>query len=191
MKVGLYFGSFNPIHIGHLAIANYIVEYSNLDEVWLVVSPQNPLKQKKSLLNEFDRYKMVELALDNNEKIKPTDIEFHMPKPSFTIDTLTYLHDRHPKNKFAIILGTDNFESFHKWKNYQEILNKYDLYVYPRPGYDLGEYENHKSITQVNAPVMEISSSFIRKSIQDNKDMRFFLPPKVYKYINDNYFYTD
>lgn len=191
MKVGLYFGSFNPIHIGHLAIANYISEFSDLDEIWLVVSPQNPLKKKKSLLNEFDRYKMVELALNNNNKIKPTDIEFHMPKPSFTIDTLTYLSDRNPTYKFAIILGTDNFDSFHKWKNYEEILNKYELYVYPRPGYDLGEYENHESITQVNAPVMEISSSFIREAIQDDKNIEFFLPNKVYEYIHKMQFYKN
>lgn len=183
MKTGLFFGSFNPIHIGHLAIANYMVEYSDLDEIWLVISPQNPLKKKKTLLNEYDRFKMVELALKDDFKIKPTDIEFNLPKPSYTIDTLTYLSERNPKHDFVLIVGTDNFQSFHKWKNYEQILKQYKLYVYPRPGYELGEYENHKSLSLINAPLMEISSSFIRESIKNNKDMRYFLPEEVYKYI--------
>lgn len=191
MKVGLFFGSFNPIHIGHLAIANYFTEYSDLDEFWLVLSPQNPLKKKKSLLNEYDRYKMVEIALKNDEKIKPTDIEFRLPKPSYTIDTLTYLSERNPNNEFVLIVGADNFESFHKWKNYEEILNQYQIYVYPRPNYDLGEYKNHPSIKQINAPIMEISSSFIRKSIKEDKNVRFFLPNEVYNFIIDNNFYKD
>ncbi len=183
MKTGLFFGSFNPIHIGHLAIANYMVEYSDLDEIWLVISPQNPLKKKKTLLNEYDRLKMVELALKDDFKIKPTDIEYSLPKPSYTIDTLTYLSERNPKHDFVLIVGTDNFQSFHKWKNYEQILKQYKLYVYPRPGYELGEYENHKSLSLINAPLMEISSSFIRESIKNNKDMRYFLPEEVYKYI--------
>jgi nicotinate-nucleotide adenylyltransferase len=183
MKIGLFFGSFNPIHIGHLAIANYIVEYSDLDEIWLVVSPQNPLKKKKTLLNEYDRLKMVELALKDDFQIKPTDIEFRLPKPSYTIDTLTYLSERNPKHDFVLIAGTDNFQSFHKWKNYEQILKQYKLYVYPRPGYELGEYKNHTSLSLINAPLMEISSSFIRESIKDNKDIRYFLPVEVYNYI--------
>jgi nicotinate-nucleotide adenylyltransferase len=191
MKIGLFFGSFNPIHIGHLAIANYIKEFSDLDELWLIVSPQNPLKKKKTLLDEYERLKMVELALSNQDKIKASDIEFRLPKPSFTIDTLTYLNEKFPKNEFAIILGTDNFESFHKWKNNEEILKQYKLYVYPRPGYDLGDYKNHPSIKQIDAPIMEISSSFIRKSIQEGKDIRYFLPEKVYQYINEMFFYRN
>jgi nicotinate-nucleotide adenylyltransferase len=183
MKIGLFFGSFNPIHIGHLAIANYMVEYSDLDEIWLVISPQNPLKKKKTLLNEYDRLKMVELALKDDFKIKPTDIEFRLPKPSYTIDTLTYLSERNPKHDFVLIVGTDNFQSFHKWKNYEQILKQYKLYVYPRPGYELGEYENHKSLSLINAPLIEISSSFIRESIKNNKDIKYFLPEEVYKYI--------
>ena len=183
MKIGLFFGSFNPIHIGHLAIANYIVEYSDLDEIWLIISPQNPLKKKKTLLNEYERFKMVELALKNDFKIKPIDIEFRLPKPSYTIDTLTYLSERNPKHDFVLIVGTDNFQSFNKWKNYEQILKQYKLYVYPRPGYELGEYENHKSLSLINAPLIEISSSFIRESIKNNKDIRYFLPEEVYKYI--------
>jgi len=183
MKVGLYFGSFNPIHIGHLAIANYMLEYSDLDEIWLVISPQNPLKKKNSLLNEFDRYKMVELALEDTERIKPCDIEYRMPKPSYTIDTLTYLKERNPSYSFVLIAGTDNFKSFHKWKNYEEILDQYQLYIYPRPGSDLGDYKGHRSIKLINAPLMEISSSFIRDALKNNKDIPYFLPNKVYNYI--------
>jgi nicotinate-nucleotide adenylyltransferase len=189
MKTGLFFGSFNPIHIGHLAIANYMLEFSDLDEIWFVVSPQNPLKNKKTLLNEYDRFKMVELSLEGSQNIKPVDIEFSLPKPSYTIDTLTYLSERNPRHEFVLIAGTDNFQSFHKWKNYEEILNQYMLYIYPRPNYDLGEYENHKSIKQINAPLMEISSSFIRNSIKEEKDIRYFLPAKVYEYIQQMHFY--
>lgn len=191
MKVGLYFGSFNPIHIGHLAIANYMVEFSDLDELWMVISPQNPLKKKKTLLDEFERYRLVELALNDDQKIKPADIEFRLPKPSYTIDTLTYLSEKYPKNEFVLIAGTDNFSSFHKWKNYEEILKQYKLYIYPRPGYGLGEFENHKSIELINAPLMEISSSFIRNSIKDGKDVRYFLPKEVYDYIDKMHLYKE
>ena len=191
MKTGLFFGSFNPIHIGHLAIANYMVEYSDLDELWLVVSPQNPLKKKKTLLDEYDRYQMVELALKNDHKIKPSDIEFRLPKPSYTIDTLTYLSEQHPKNEFVLILGADNLASFRKWKNYEVILKQYKLYVYPRPNYDLGEFKNHSSIKIINAPMMEISSSFIRNSIKEGKDIRYFLPNTVYEYIRKMHFYKN
>jgi nicotinate-nucleotide adenylyltransferase len=191
MKVGLFFGSFNPIHIGHLAIANYMVEYSDLDEIWLIISPQNPLKKKKTLLNEFDRYKMVELAVGDDIRIKPSNIEFSMPKPSFTIDTLTYLSEKNPNHQFVLIAGTDNFDSFHKWKNYEEILKNYTLYIYPRPGFTLGKYENHESISLINAPLMEISSSFIRNAIKEKKDIRYFVPDKVYDYILKMNLYTN
>ncbi|MCK5169332.1 MAG: nicotinate-nucleotide adenylyltransferase, partial [Bacteroidales bacterium] len=156
---------------------------SDLDEIWLIISPQNPLKKKKTLLNEYDRFEMVELALKDDLRIKPTDIEFSLPKPSYTIDTLTYLSERNPKHDFVLIVGTDNFQSFHKWKNYEQILKQYKLYVYPRPGYELGEYEDHKNLSLINAPLMEISSSFIRESIKNNKDIRYFLPVEVYNYI--------
>lgn len=191
MKVGLFFGSFNPIHIGHLAIANYMVEFSDLDEIWLIISPHNPLKKKKTLLNEFDRYKMVELAVGDDIRIKPSNIEFSMPKPSFTIDTLTYLSEKNPNHQFVLIAGTDNFQSFHKWKNYEEILKNYKLYIYPRPGFNLGKYENHESISLINAPQMEISSSFIRNAIKEKKDIRYFVPDKVYDYILKMNLYTN
>jgi len=183
MKVGLFFGSFNPIHIGHLVIANYMIEYSDLNEIWLVISPHNPLKKKKTLLNEYDRLKMVELALGKDLHIKPADVEFHMPKPSYTIDTLTYLTEKNSHHEFVLIAGTDNFQSFHKWKNYETLLSNYNLYIYPRPGYTLGEYKNHPNIKTVNAPLMEISSSFIRSAVKENKDIRYFLPGEVYDYI--------
>ena len=191
MKIGLFFGSFNPIHIGHLAIANYMIEYSEMDEIWMIISPQNPLKNKKSLLNEYERLKMVELALDDHPKIKANNIEFKLPKPSYTIDTLTYLNEKYSNKEFGIIMGTDNISSFKKWKNYEEILNNYKLYVYPRQGYSLGEFENHKKIIQVSAPQMEISSSFIRQAIKDKKDIRYFLPMYVFNYILDMHLYEN
>jgi len=183
VKAGLFFGSYNPIHIGHLAIANYMLEYSDLDELWLVISPQNPLKKKKTLLNEYDRFHMAELALEGNDKIKPSDIEFRLPKPSYTIDTLSYLKEKNPATDFVLIMGADNIESFEKWKNYETILKYYQLYVYPRPGYDLGKYYEHPGVKLINAPLMEISSSFIRDAIKQGKDVRYFLPEKVYDYI--------
>ncbi len=189
MKIGLYFGSFNPIHIGHLAIANYMVEFSDLDEIWLVVSPQNPLKKKNSLLNEFDRFDMVELALKDDLRIKPSDIEFNLPKPSYTIDTLTYLSEKNPKYNFNLIVGADSLQSFHKWKNYEKILKHYKLYVYPRPNCNIDEFKDHEKVSVINAPLMEVSSSFIRKSIKENKNIRHFLPAEVYKYIEKMNFY--
>jgi len=189
MKIGLFFGSFNPIHIGHLAIANYMIEFTDLSEIWLIVSPQNPFKSKESLVNEYERIKMVELAVGNEYKIKPSDIEFRLPKPSYTIDTLTYLTEKHPTKEFVILIGSDNLDFFHKWKNYEQILDQYKLYVYPRPGYGLGVYENHKNVQLVQAPQMEISSSFIRQAFKEGKDIRFFLHQPVYDYIVQMHFY--
>ncbi|HAN17227.1 MAG: nicotinic acid mononucleotide adenylyltransferase [Bacteroidetes bacterium GWC2_33_15] len=189
MKVGLFFGSFNPIHIGHLAIANYMLEFTDLSEIWLVVSPQNPFKSKTKLVNENERLRMVELAVEADYKIKPTDIEFRLPKPSYTIDTLTYLAEKYPAKEFVLIIGSDNLEFFHKWKNYEIILNNYSLYVYPRPGHGLGNYENHKNVKPVNAPRIEISSSFIREAVKEGKDIRFFLSKPVYDYITQMHFY--
>ena len=191
MKIGLFFGSFNPVHIGQLAIANYMVEYSEMDEIWMIISPQNPLKNKKSLLNEYERLKMVELSLDDHPKIIANNIEFRLPKPSYTIDTLTYLSETFPKKEFGVIMGADNLSSFEKWKNYEEILKNYKLYVYPRAGSDLGKYDKHKMVIQVNAPQMEISSSFIRQAIKDKKDIRYFLPIPVFNYITTKQFYEN
>ena len=189
MTIGLFFGSFNPIHIGHLAIANYMVEFGDLDEIWLIVSPHNPLKKEETLLDETQRLKMVQLALSDNSKIKPSTVEFNLPKPSYTIDTLNYLSDKYPDKQFKIILGTDNFKSFHQWRNYKKILGNYDILVYPRAGYDIGEYKNYPNISLINAPLMEISSSFIRKSLQNGKNIQYFLPCGISDYIKTNHLY--
>ncbi len=188
-KTGLLFGSFNPIHNGHLILANYMAEFTDLDEVWFVVSPQNPLKNKNSLLADYHRLALVRLAVEDSTKLKVSNIEFKMPKPSYTIDTLTWLSEDNPDREFVVICGTDIFPSFHRWKNYKEILNQYNLYVYPRPGYQLGEYNNHSSITLHNAPLMEISSSFIRKGIKQKKNMKYWMPESVYNYIIEMHFY--
>ncbi len=188
-KTGLVFGSFNPVHTGHLILANYMAEFTDLDEVWLVVSPQNPLKSKASLLAEYHRLALARLAVEDHPHLRVSDIEFKMPKPSYTIDTLTWLSEKYPERKFILIGGTDNFKHFHKWKNYEQILSQYQLYVYPRPGYPLGNFENHPHIKLFEAPLMEISSSFIRKGIKAKKDMSFWMPDKVYHYILEMHFY--
>jgi nicotinate-nucleotide adenylyltransferase len=188
-KTGLFFGSFNPIHSGHLILANYMAEFTDLDEVWFVVSPQNPLKEKNTLLAEHHRLALVRIAVEDQQKLGVTDIEFRMPRPSYTIDTLTWLGEKYPNREFVLISGTDIFSSFHKWKNYKTILEFYAVYVYPRPGSSLGEYENHPSVKLFPAPLMEISSSFIRKGIKAKKNMRYWMPDKVYEYMQEMHFY--
>jgi nicotinate-nucleotide adenylyltransferase len=189
MKVGLFFGSFNPIHIGHLAIANYFAEFTDLNQIWLVVSPQSPFKKKKNLLSEYQRYYMVELALGDDFQIQPSNIEFNLPQPSYTIDTLTYLKERHPRHQYGLIVGSDNLVHLHKWKNHEQLLSQSQLYVYPRRGTDPLDYKNHYPFTLVEAPKIEISSSMIRDSIREGRDMRYFLPGKVYRYIQEMHFY--
>lgn len=189
-ETGLYFGSFNPVHIGHLAIANYMVEFTGLDEFWFVVSPQNPHKQKANLLNDYDRLEMVKLAVEGDDRLQVSDIEFFLQKPSYTVDTLAYLKDRYPNRIFKILMGSDNLENFHKWKNFDVILENYGVLVYPRPGFDKEKVQPHKNILIAeNAPQMEISSSFIRNAIKNGKDVRHFLPPKVWEYIESKGFY--
>ena len=188
-KVGLFFGSFNPIHNGHLMLANYLAEYGGLDEIWFVVSPQNPFKDKKSLLADRHRLYMVEMAIKDDERFQVCDIEFYMPQPSYTIDTLTRLQERHPNTDFYLICGMDNIESFKKWKNYEMILQYHHLMVYPRKGYSSNELVEHPSVTVVEAPEIEVSSTFIRNAIGEGKDVRYFVPKEVYKYIVDMHFY--
>ena len=189
MKVGLFFGSFNPVHIGHMVLANYMLEFTDLDRIWFVVSPHNPLKQKSSLLNERQRLQMVTLAIGDNNKMKASNIEFKLPQPSYTINTLAYLKEKYPNNNFALIMGADNLEGFHKWKNYEEILKNYELYVYPRPDSKGGELADHKKVRLVNAPLMEISSTEIRNAIKDKKDMRYFVPEAAWQYLKESHFY--
>ena len=189
VKTGLFFGSFNPIHIGHMILAEYMVEFTPLQEVWFVVSPQNPLKEKSSLLADYHRLAMVNIAVEDDARIRSCNIEFKMSQPSYTIDTLTYLGEKHPGRQFILIGGTDILPSFHKWKNYRELLKQYEIYIYNRPYYDPGEYRNHPNITFFDAPLIEISASFIRDSIEEGKDIRYMLPEKVYTYIREMHFY--
>ena len=187
-KIGLFFGSFNPIHIGHLAIANYIVEYSDLQQIWFIVSPQNPFKEKKSLLADNHRYYMVNLAVEDDYRFKASNIEFDLPQPSYTINTLTYLKEKYPDREFSLIMGADNLKHFHKWKNYEYISKNYKMYVYPRPGYDISDTD-YPNVVRVDAPVMQISASFIRQAIKEGKDIRYFLHPKVWNFIDEMNFY--
>jgi len=188
MNIGLYFGSFNPIHIGHLAIANYMIEYSDMERLWFVVSPQNPFKEKKSLLAENHRLSLVNTAIEDDLRFKASNIEFSMPQPSYTIDTLTYLREKYPEHNFSLIMGEDNLKSFHKWKNYEIILNNYQIYVYPRD-YKTISKTKFEDIKIVEAPLIEVSSSFIRKAIKEKKDVRYFMQSKVSEYIKEMHFY--
>ena len=188
-NIGLYFGSFNPIHIGHLIIASYISQHTELSKIWFVVSPHNPLKEKKSLLGNIHRLAMVNLAIEDNHNFKSCDVEFFLPQPSYTIVTLEVLKEKYPEKKFNLILGADNLETFEKWRNYETILNNHKLFVFPRPGSNGGKLKDHSSVVWINAPLIEISSSYIRKAIKEKKDFRYYLPEKVYQYISEMHFY--
>lgn len=189
MITGLYFGSFNPIHIGHLAIANFMVEFSELEQLWFVVSPQNPLKEKKSLLQDYHRLEMVRLAVEDDDRFRASDIEFKLPTPSYTIDTLTYLEEKHPGMEFQLVMGGDGLRTFHKWKHADLIVEKYHRLIYPRPDTDLEKASLLLNATLVDAPMMEISSSFIRKAIKEGKDVRHLVPAKAYTYMREMHFY--
>lgn len=194
MKVGLFFGSFNPIHNGHLIVANMMVEAADLEEVWFVVSPRNPFKNSGSLLHEFDRLRMVELAIADNDRFKATDIEFNMPRPSYTIDTLARLSDKYPRRSFSLIIGSDNLPTFPRWKNYKAIMDYYGLYVYPRPGWtnwreECPECANHPNVKLVEAPLIDISATFIRKLIREDKSIRYLVPDAAIQFIRDRKLY--
>ena len=191
MKVGLYFGTFNPIHIGHLIIANHMAEFTGMDQVWLVVTPHNPLKKKSSLLEDHHRLEMAFLATESYDKLKPTDIEFRLPQPNYTVHTLAHLEEKFPTYEFSLIMGEDNLNSLHKWKNHEVILQNHDIYVYPRINTEIAKEEliNSPKIHRVDAPVIEISSTFIRKSIKAGKNIRPLLPQNVWEYIDHNLFY--
>lgn len=189
MKIGLFFGSFNPIHVGHLIIANAMAEDTDLQRVWFVVSPHNPFKSSKSLLHEFDRLDMVRLAIEDNALFEATDIEFRMPRPSYTIDTLAWLTDKYPQHQFTLIIGEDNLVGFPKWKNSSVILEQYGLYVYPRPGAQPSELRQHDNVRLVEAPLVDISATYIRRRLQRNKPIRYLVHPRVEDHINVRRFY--
>lgn len=191
MKVGLFFGTFNPIHIGHLIIANYMAEFSDLDEVWFVVTPLSPFKKKSSLLDNHHRIAIANIAVENYPKLKTSDIEFKLPQPNYTINTLVHLEEKYPKHQFCLIMGEDNLKGFHKWKNYETILQNYDLYVYPRisEGITENQFSNHPKIHRVSAPIVQISSTFIRKAIKDKKDISSMLSLNSWQYIDEMNFY--
>ncbi|MCB0838144.1 MAG: nicotinate-nucleotide adenylyltransferase [Bacteroidetes bacterium] len=183
MKIGLFFGSFNPIHTGHLILAQSALNMTDLDRVWFVVSPQNPFKKKKNLLSEYDRYTMVEMAVRDNDQFLASNIEFSLPKPSYTIDTLTYLADRYRSYEFSLIMGQDNLTHLHKWKNYEAILKYYRIFVYPRGGEEAHELLEHENVTLFEAPLLDISATFIRQTIQNGNSVRYLVPEVVNEYI--------
>jgi len=188
-KTGLFFGSFNPIHQGHLMIANYMVEYTDINQVWFIVSPHNPLKEKSSLLADHHRLAMANIAVEDDPRFRASNIEFHLPQPSYTIDTLTYISEKYPEKEFVLICGSDNLLSFSKWKNYEELLKRYHLYVYPRPETKSSSFDNDPHIHFTQAPLIEIASSFIRQGIKEGKNLRQFLPEKVWRYLSEMHFY--
>ncbi len=192
-KIGLYFGTFNPIHVGHLIIANHLANNSDLNEVWFVVSPHNPLKDKNTLLDDHHRLAMVQRAVEDNPKLKASSIEFDLPKPSYTVFTLQSLKEKFPKTEFSLIMGEDNLRTIHKWKNYEYILENFDIYVYPRvqsaTETDVKDFSNSGRIHMCNAPVMNVSSTFIREAIKNRKDVRYLLTDPVFKYVDEMNFY--
>jgi len=191
MKIGLFFGSFNPIHVGHLIIASYMVDFTDLNQVWFIVSPQNPLKNKKSLLNEYERLELIRLAIDGDNRLKVSDIEFKLPIPSYTIHTLEVLIEKHPEHEFHLIMGSDSFNTLPKWKEYEQILANYPIMVYLRPKEEIDL--NIKGNIQVfeDVPQMEISASFIRNAIKNKKSVKYLLPQVVFDYIDKWGFYLN
>jgi nicotinate-nucleotide adenylyltransferase len=183
MRIGLYSGSFNPLHHGHVMLANYLVEFSDLDELWFVVSPQNPLKKREDLMKDEDRLKMVELALEGDSRLKVSNIEMSLPLPSYTINTLRALSAKYPDDQFVFICGMDSLQGLPRWREYQTILDNYELLVFPRKGYDGGELIHHPHVKVLETPVIEVSSTFIRNSMKAGKDVRHFMPEKAYQYL--------
>ena len=190
MKTGLFFGTFNPVHIGHMIIAQYILEHSDLEEIWFVVTPHNPFKDKQTLLDDRQRLHMVHLAIGDNYHMRPSDVEFGLPQPSYTITTLTHLEEKYPERSFALIMGADNLAGFHKWKNYDLILEQCELYVYPRPTSKQSQFDNHPRVHKIDAPFMDLSSTLIRRAVKEKKNASFMLPPKVWQYIDQCGFYS-
>lgn len=191
MKTGLLFGSFNPVHVGHMIIANFMANETDLDQVWLVVSPHNPLKPKATLANDYDRLHLAQLAIGDNKRLVVSNIEFNLPKPSYTIDTLTYLKEKYPTREFVLIMGGDNLATFNKWKNYELLLRDYKIYLYKRPNCDLGELTNHPAIHHFDAPLLDISATYIRQLIKQGKSIQYLVPDRVYEYLLNSRLYRD
>ncbi|MCW3107841.1 MAG: nicotinic acid mononucleotide adenylyltransferase [Segetibacter sp.] len=189
MKIGLYFGSFNPVHIGHLIIGSFVANNTDVDQVWFVVSPHNPLKKTSTLLNEYHRLHLVQLAIEKDEQLKTSNIEFKLPRPSYTIDTLTYLQEKYPTYQFAVVMGSDSFQNISKWKNYEQLLKYYSFYVYIRPGFKIKE--TGENIKVLKAPLLEISSTRLRESIREGKSIRYFVPESVREEIERNGYYKN
>lgn len=189
MHIGLFFGSFNPIHVGHMILANYMASFTDLQQVWFVVSPQNPLKQKSTLLDQNQRLHMVNLAIGDYPHFKSSNIEFGLSKPSYTIHTLAHLKEKYPNHRFSLIMGEDNLESFPKWKNFEQILKNHQLYIYPRPHSNPGELKHHPSVILTSAPLIDLSSTMIRNAIKEKKDVSCFVPSSVWKYLEEMNFY--
>jgi nicotinate-nucleotide adenylyltransferase len=188
-KVGIYSGSFNPIHHGHVMLANYLVEFSDLDELWFVVTPQNPLKKKEDLLDDDERLKMVQLAVGDDPRFFVSDIEMHLPRPSYTINTLTALSEQHPDCEFIFICGMDSLQNLKNWREYQKILDNYELLVFPRESYDGGDLINYPSVNVLETPIIEVSSTFIRNCVKEGRDVRHFMPEKAFHYMQEHHFY--
>lgn len=189
-EIGLFFGSFNPIHSGHLMLANYMVEFTSMTELWFVVSPQNPFKESKTLLPEIHRFAIVDRAVEKDDRFKASNIEFKLPKPSYTVDTLAHLTEKYPNYEFSLIMGQDNLTHLHKWKNADVLVENHKIYVYPRPNAKAGKLDQHENIQLVKAPQIEISASFIRDAVKAKKDVSWFLPKGAWTYLEEMGFYT-
>lgn len=189
MKIGLFFGSFNPIHVGHLIIANYMATQTDLNKVWLVVSPQNPLKPKKTLARDHDRLHLVRLGIGDNPRLEASNVEFSLPKPSYTIDTLAFLKEKYPEREFALIMGGDNLATLHLWKNYQQLLAQYNIYVYQRPAVELGPLAEHPHVRICKAPLLDLSATYIRDCLRAGKSVRYLVPEAVFEYLESNRMY--
>ena len=190
MKIGLFFGSFNPIHHGHLMVASFIANHTDLQQIWLVVSPQNPHKTQTSLLNEYDRLHLAQLAIEDDAQIKVSDIEFKLPKPSYTIDTLTYLQEKYPQHQFYVIMGSDSFQNLPKWKNFEALVKNYQFFVYRRPGFDITE-KYGADVTYLEAPMLELSATLIRNNCKDGITIRYLVPEGVRLEIERNNYFKE